>query len=429
MHVSTVFTALSLMRPGVDVDVAAGGRTEVRGGVAPLYPGASTSRPMAAVALTPAFAFRLASPRWSVLLRYHPRLFWRFPNRLDLDRPLVLHQASGSYGHALTRRWSLNVDTNAAIGEVDYTALGLVFPGVQSTLPNTGVLSYANISAMGWLGVQLARRHRLRFGGGGGRSGPLDYVDTSSDPEDGVPDRAVIPTQVRGNAAVEYMYAASRRDDVQATGGITSIDFSTSQHYLVSSIVLGWAHRFSRTTDGVLRGGTWVVQLLESRDDEPLKNPVIPVADIGVRSQLHGSQRVRLSGTAGASMTGYVDPIFALVEPRAGGTLGLALEFPPDWTARVEATMYTAATARPRTAPALSPAGVAVLFDQTLFAASLPITWEFAKFAALEFGARFTARAPHLRADNWELHRVEAWGYAALIVMFGTDGRGLDWVP
>src|SRR6188472_3158248 len=116
------------------VQAAVGGRFEALVGV---VPDTSLENTEASVALAVIPVAGLAAQResYELTLLYRPRVYWRFPNPVDLSRPLLLHQAALTHRLALSRRTSWTNHLDGSIGEVDYTLSSVVFDPTQPTVP------------------------------------------------------------------------------------------------------------------------------------------------------------------------------------------------------------------------------------------------------------------------------------------------------
>ena len=132
--------------------------------------------------------------------------------------------------------------------------------------------------------------------------------------------------------------------------------------------------------------------------------------------------RLRLTGDAGASLQAYFDQVTGEVLPRAGGALGLTAFLPPNWTAGASVNFYTLATAQPRDFEGLNvdPS----LTGDTVISARTPISYRFDERFALEFGTIVSARAPHVRTDDFAFSQLAAWVYFAFRVQFSTMHSG-----
>ena len=90
------------------VDVSGGVSIELRGGRAPIQPSDPTSTWGVLTILTPDVDMEVASRRGTLFnFGYTPRVQYRWPNRVGLDRPILLHQAYATLQQQLDPRWTL----------------------------------------------------------------------------------------------------------------------------------------------------------------------------------------------------------------------------------------------------------------------------------------------------------------------------------
>src|SRR4051812_31178535 len=140
------------------VEVAAGADTEIAVGRAPI---AQTGPEENSVTFTlsPGVGLRLVEPMKTWTISYAPRIFYRAPNELDVNRPLVLHQVSLESAMVLSRSLAWSSSASLNIGEIDYTATGLVFPAGSSTV-RTSVADILRLQGQTGFTLELTRRLR-----------------------------------------------------------------------------------------------------------------------------------------------------------------------------------------------------------------------------------------------------------------------------
>src|SRR5687767_12521015 len=85
------------------VEAAVGANGEVAAGRAPVDVDGDEENSLT-FTLVPGAGLRLRSSTASLLLSYTPRIFYRLPNALGVDRPLVLHQVGADHAQELTGR-------------------------------------------------------------------------------------------------------------------------------------------------------------------------------------------------------------------------------------------------------------------------------------------------------------------------------------
>jgi len=116
------------------VEGAIGASGEVAAGRAPLdYAGPAQNS--LTFTLIPAAAARLRSPDSTLTLSYTPRIFYRLPNALNLNHPLILHQVGLDHVLDIGKWLAWSTSAQLAVGEIDYTAAGVLFdPGVHTSV-------------------------------------------------------------------------------------------------------------------------------------------------------------------------------------------------------------------------------------------------------------------------------------------------------
>gem|GEM_PF-5591815 len=70
----------------------------------------------------PAAGLRFRTERTTVIVRYFPRLYLRYPNLADAARPLLFHWVGLSATHRLSPRISWSLSSTAGQGELDYSS-------------------------------------------------------------------------------------------------------------------------------------------------------------------------------------------------------------------------------------------------------------------------------------------------------------------
>ncbi len=405
------------------VDVLGGGVVQVQAGRAPLRPDAD---PVGSVAttLTPnvELLYRDRARGGTFSLGYAPRVLYRWPNIAGLRRPLLLHQATMTYGARVSRLWDFAGRASASVGEVDYTAAQTVFGDSQGTLPSLEVIQYLQTRAGVVFEGRLSRRQTLGIIVDGGYAAPLG--------DDGVPDdmATLVPTLPRsylGTLGISHAYDLTPVDVLTSSIGGTFIDFDARGAQTTESASVRWNRRITSRLESRVGLGAYAVQVVREPTTglQPSDSvPVLPTADAGLNGRLYQRARVRLTGDAGASLQAYFDQVTGEVLPRAGGALGLTAFFPPSWTAGASVNFYTLATAQPRDFEGLSvdPS----LTGDTVVSARTPVSYRIDERFAVEFGTIVSARAPHVRTADFAFRQLETWVYFAFRVQFSTMHAG-----
>src|SRR6187399_787115 len=144
------------------VEGAVGADGEVAAGRAPVeYTGPSTNA--LTFTLVPGIGARLRGPDSTLTLSYTPRIFYRLPNALDVDRPLVLHQVALDHVAEVGQRLSWTSSAQLSIGQIDYTAAGVVYDPSLSTSVRSSITDI--VRGVGQTGFQyeLSRHTTLNL--------------------------------------------------------------------------------------------------------------------------------------------------------------------------------------------------------------------------------------------------------------------------
>jgi hypothetical protein len=346
--------------------------------------------------LIPAVELRARTRASRLSLEYAPRLFWRYPNALDLNRPVLLHSLELVHDLAITRRLHWTANVTGSVGEVDYTSINQVFATPQSSPVATDVLKIKSVNASASLAYQTSFRSQLSLGAFESYSSAL----TSSQ-------EALLPEQSQTGILPGYSYLVTRFDTLLLQSRLAYQSFSTSQDYFLIAPEVGWAHVFNRSTDGLAAIGASHVR---STEDNPITGERVvetsPSGRLGLRSWLYQRSRFQLRGTATTGIEWFFDPIRALSYPQATAILGLRAEMPPRWTAGFEASFATSARSEP-----LPDNG-----QETVVTVDLPVTYLISDTTTFGFGARGSTRGPHL-SQGAPTEQLELWGYVSLRVV------------
>ncbi|MBC8070884.1 MAG: hypothetical protein IAG13_21330, partial [Deltaproteobacteria bacterium] len=281
-------------------EISAGVSAELRGGYAPVQAGAPERASMLML-VVPNIDLRYRHRRAGVLtFGYSPRVLYRLPNFLSVERPLFLHQLSLVYGVALNRRWDMFLGTNASLGEIDYTAVTQVFDPLQTEVPDADVLNFAIGDGQLLFTGFLAPRHRLSIAPSVGYRRSLnDNQVVQPDPPPGEPvdpnaaplPRTSFPNQVSGNLFLSYGYQATRRDEIRLLtfNGVTAFDPGAT--YLTDDVRLGWVHQIERRVTSEIDAGVLSARRIQPDPDLPAEaqpelQRVLPVGSARIGGRL-----------------------------------------------------------------------------------------------------------------------------------------------
>ena len=400
-------------------DVSGGATAQIQAGRAPLNPGLSPTPALLAV-LTPVARLHWAARarNQTAVLSYSPRLLFRWPNLLRLNRPLLLHQIGLQYARGLTPTWSMVTGIASNVGELDYTTAQQVFGDQQGNLPDASVTSYASVGAnVGFTGL-VSPIHRLGFGIGADFRTPYGESAQTDDPNS----QALLPQQVSGSGTISHGYLVRSTDTLTATLTGQYVDFDNRGASYIVSGTYGWAHQLDSRLTSNIQAGLFLSQ--QTREPEGFEQrvvggtPIRPVFSAGLQGRLYNRARLRITGNFGVSSSAFLDSVAGEVVPRAGASSGVTFFVPPSWTAGIQANFFTVATLQPRD---FGDDANASQQQETVLSFRTPVSYQFRNNSyALEFGSIVSARGPHLRAGDFQFRQLEVWGYIAVAFEFAT---------
>jgi hypothetical protein len=145
------------------VDVSGGVAVEARIGRAPVTPVQDPELSFLTI-VTPDVAMEVRARRSGTFtLGYSPRVQYRLPNRLQLQRPIFLHTITSTYDASLSRRWLLGVNLGTSVGEIDYTGINIAL-GDNTAVPDVTVINFVFGNAGITLTHLISPTQRLIFG-------------------------------------------------------------------------------------------------------------------------------------------------------------------------------------------------------------------------------------------------------------------------
>jgi hypothetical protein len=397
------------------VDVDAGAVLEVRGGRAPVIPGAQP-RAAALSVLTPVVGMELSGHAMVVRLQYAPRLSWVYSKDLHDNRPFVLHNGELSTTIRPGGGAVVIARANAETGEADYTALSQVLGRTQSMLPEiTGFtvfaagLNYTQPVARTWqLEMVFDAVYRKPI-----LSKPrvtiIDPLPPDPDPPPVAPGDA-ISQQTELSFMPGVSHGVTSRDTLSLRTAFTYAAVSTGLKVISVAPQAGWRHLLTRTDwiRGVV-GVAYAPQIAGMRSAE--NTTLSPIADFAWLSRLYSAHAMTITQTVVAGISWYLDPVIASSGTRGMAGYTLAMAFLPDWSVGAEALFATSLRAKPLPGEP----------DETIVSGSLPVRYRISRNLFVEFGGRISDRAPHFEAANFEFHQLELWAYGMVGAVIGTN--------
>lgn len=396
--------------PGASrVDVSGGVAAEVRGGVAPID-AASEPEPSVLTIVTPNLDFMARHRRHGIwVLGYSPRVQYRTPNRLSVERPLLLHQAYTTYEAAIDRLWDFRLDVSGSYGELDYTTLNLLL-GDQATPTDADVTQFGVVNgSMTFMGV-LDRKNTLSVVPSLTHRRPVENFD----PDVG----RSLQIQTVAMLTLAFGHQATALDTVSVAATPQFIDNADQVRWVGGEGRVAWTRALGPGVEARLDGGLfgihrlWVSEDSEAVNDSPTR--LFPVGGVEINGRLVSTADYWLDGSVGAGIDTFIDRVRDAVDPRASVRVDVTATVPPRWSVGLTFSAFTPVTEEPRTL------GDGPAINETLLRAQTPVTYDFNEQTAFEFGTVWGVRAPHFAAENRELSQFEFWAYVAVRWGIGT---------
>lgn len=427
------------------VEAAVGADGEVAAGRAPVDITGPEENSLT-FTLVPGAGLQLRSSTQRLALSYTPRIFYRLPNALNVDRPLLLHQVAAAQQLELDRRTTWTNTAQLSVGEVDYTATGVVFDPRVSSVVRTSVADIFRVEAQSGLRRDLSRRVRLSLDLYGeyttptGDSPAVAPVDPGMPPAgEPPPDLGVvgdaIPESAQISTRVALGYEMSRYDSLTAAGDVTYQWFPDTGRYLMLAPDVSWDTRLDqRTSLGVSAGIAYVVALevTPGTDDS---NSFGGTGSFRISSVVYKSRNLTATTNAGASLDWFFDPLAGTSQPRAGVDVGTNIEIGRDWLIGPNASFYTLLLGG-QDSPRVDTDGDGVpdidanfRSDATILRAEIPVRYALTPFASINFGVRAALRGRELNREDFRLgEQYEVWAFLGLTLRLGTSHDDGAWL-
>jgi hypothetical protein len=424
---------------GVDGEVAAG-----RAPVDPTNPDDNAENSLT-FTLVPGAALRLRSATNNLSLTYTPRIFYRAPNVLEVDRPLVLHQVSLDDAIELSRRLSWSTTAQLSIGEIDYTASGLVFdPGTSAV--RTSVADIVRVDGQTGIKYEVNRRLRLTLDASAEYTTPIGDSDNITGLPDGAPlpenvALGAIPESAQVSAESALSYALSRTDRVGVAGEVTYQWFPDTGRFLLFSPDVTWESQVNRRTNFAVSAGIAYVVALETQGGVAEENAFGGTGSFELASVFHKGRQMTVAGAFNASLDWFFDPVAGTSQPRAGVDAGVDVQIGRKWQISPNASFYAVLRDRGQTLgepPITTPDGTmapviinqqGIDYDATQLRGEIPFRYSLSKHVILSFGARGSLRGNSITDDDFQLDRlVEIWAFGGLTVRFSSGRDYGNWL-
>ncbi|MEY2934878.1 MAG: hypothetical protein RL033_5627 [Pseudomonadota bacterium] len=436
------------------VEAGVGADTEVAAGRAPVdYAGEAKNS--ASFTMVPGASVRRRSADSTLMLSYTPRLYYRGPNALAVDRPLVLHQAGLTHNWDPGHAFSWTNGAQVSIGQIDYTAAGVVFDETVSSAVRTSITDL--FRATGTTGVRFAVGPRLSLT----LDNAIEYT-TTLDKTSVIPTPAAVAAgqaQTPGMGQSVFGSVIPDSFQVRTHPGLgyligrdmhfgTSLDFTyqwfkDTARYLLISPDLFWDAKFGARTTLAISGGVSYLYTLDAVNPDERQNSLGGNGNIDLSTIVYRGLGTTATYGLDASLEYFFDPIAGTSQPRAGATTRMTLELGRQWTLEPIAAFYTVLkTTRifylvdgaPLTEDPNDPGGVTlqqtIAPDATLVRLELPITYQASESVGLSFGVRSTLRSRPITDPDFKLNeQSEVWAFVGLTVRAATSSDHGAWLP
>jgi hypothetical protein len=436
------------------VEGAFGVSGEVAAGRAPLdYSGPEQNS--LTLTLIPGVAAQLRTKDSTLTLSYTPRVFYRIPNTLNINHPLVLHQVGLDHVLALGKWLSWTTNLQLAVGQIDYTAAGVVFDPSQVAQVRTSVTDILRTTAQTGLKYQVRPTFALHMEGGVEYTTTLDEatVRPTMDPNPPADAMAGTGTQVFGSVIPDsfqvrgkpgFAVSVGRTTHVGGAAEVTYQWFKSIAKYLVLSPELDWDTTFGQRTTLALSGGLAYVWTLDAIDPKAKNNSLGGTGSIDLKSLVYRGQGLSTTLGLNAALDWFFDPVIATSQPRAGATATGLFQIGRKWQISPLASIYTLLktttirlTDMGVPLPPDDPRQIQAELDRlraasnaTLIRFELPIDYQISEVASFGFGGRAALRARSVADSNFRLgEQVEIWGFVGLTLRAATSADKGNWLP
>jgi hypothetical protein len=419
VHPLLLISVLAIDPRAHRVDVSGGATAEVRGGAAPRTP-LDNPEPTFLTILTPNVDFQVRHRRGGTFnLGLTPRMQFRVPNRLSVNRPIFLGQVYATHSMDLNRKWTMDTDLGASAGELDYTGVVFALGGGQASTYNVDVAQLAFGSAQIGVEGRVAPTHTVLIN-------PLFQVRTPIGDTADAADQGLtqLPTQLTGIFGLGHRYQASPVDAVETMLRPGVVDYNNAVTFFSTDGRVAWERQLRPQLRSHFDLGVFGARTLRSSGSATAQAEpdvkVFPVGAFRLTGRLYASSTHRVEGNIGAGAQGFFDRISERVEPRGNVTMGITTFVPPRWTIGVSATGFTALTPSPRPIPPMATFRV----PETVITGTTPVTYRIDDNTQFEFGTVVSVRASHFADPSFEFSQFAGWLYIAFRIAGGTARGG-----
>jgi hypothetical protein len=399
-------------------ELEAGGSLDLRLGQAPT--GIATNPAGQAVpteqnqlllAATPLLGARWTGETSELRARSATRVLWR-PAPYAERRPIFLETLEAEHRMRPSRRSRWQLELRSTYGEEDYTSLLRQFAN-QPALPPALTMFTAN--ALGDGSWRASRRTTLTLLAHGTYRRSL--TDLTQTPESPVI-LGALPTQTVVVVTPGLRHALDRRTTLEVHAGIgdthlegVQVAGATSDrvNLLTFQPEVGLVRDLTRAQQVRLSAGLTYVAVLADPAPGLDWRPLTPIVRADLASRLWRTRASSLRSRLGAEASWYADPVLGLAVWRGTALANLDAQLGPRWHGSLRASFTTDLSA-----PLDTRLTGGVPLDETVGQVEVPFRYRWSSQLALEFGARFAERGPHLLVDDFAWHYRELWAFVTL---------------
>ena len=430
------------------VEGAIGVDGEVAAGRAPLdYDEPATNA--LTFTLVPGIGARLRGTDSTLTLSYTPRIFYRLPNALDVDRPLVLHQVALDHVAEVGPRLGWASSAQLSVGQIDYTAAGLVYDPSLSTGVRSSITDILRAVGQTGFKYELSRHTRLNLDASAEYTHTLDAAPTivpnptapvaGLDPalqQAALPLVGVQPDSFQFSTTPTLSYAVGRNHRIGTSLDVTYQWFKQTARYLLLAPDISWDARVSARSTLSLAAGVAYVSTLEAALPQDDQNSWGGTGSVHFESLVYRGSGTSVTTAFNTSLEWFFDPISGTSQPRAGIEASSVVEMGRDWLFSPEISFYTLLRQTILRygmivdgVPVIDPTQPEIAKpDATLLRIELPLQYRITPDVSLAFGGRAALRGPALAASDFGFDQVEVWAFLGLTVRMASGEKGSDWL-
>jgi len=430
------------------VEGAIGVDGEVAAGRAPLdYDEPATNA--LTFTVVPGIGARLRGADSALTLSYTPRIFYRLPNALEIDRPLVLHQVALDHVAEVGARLSWASSAQLSVGQIDYTAAGVVYDPTLSTGVRSSITDILRAVGQTGFKYELSRHVRLNLDASAEYTHTLDAAQVVPTPEavaagldpaltQGALQTfgSVQPDSFQLSTTPTLSYAVGRGHRIGASFDVTYQWFKQTARYLLLSPDISWEAQLSARSKLALAAGVAYVSTLEAYLPQDDQNTWGGTGSVDFESVVYRGSGTTVTTAFNTSLEWFFDPISGTSQPRAGVEAGSVVEMGRKWLFSPEVSFYTLLRQTILRYGTIDENGMVVIDptreiakpDATLLRVELPLRYLITPDVNLAFGGRAALRGPALASSDFGFDQVEVWAFLGLTVRMASGEKGSDWL-